>query len=89
MRRVCRFEIERQGFMRFLKFGMSAWIAIGICAFAMGHASVYGVSNEAVLKATPDQFSFGTIPEGEPAVTVASVENISGAPVEITNVRTS
>ena len=55
----------------------------------MGLISVYGVSDEEILAAAPDHFDFGKIPEGDPAITAASIENVSSAPVEITNVRTS
>jgi hypothetical protein len=68
---------------------MRGWVAICVCALALGPVSVFGFSEEAILKPTPESFDFGTIPEGPPAVTVASIENTSGVPVEITNLTTS
>ncbi len=59
------------------------------CTLVFGFALAYGGSTGEVLIATPDQHDFGTIPEGDPAVTKAIIENVSDAPVEITNVRTS
>lgn len=73
----------------FEKNSMRGWVAICVCALAMGTVSVYGFSEETILKPTPESFDFGTIPEGPPAVAVASIENTSGVPVEITNVTTS
>ena len=59
------------------------------CVLIFGLALAYGTSTVEVLKATPEQVDFGTIPEGEPAVATASIENVSDSPVEITNVRTT
>jgi hypothetical protein len=87
--RARRFGLERQGFMKLKKSSMSAWITVCACGFIMGLSFVFGVSSGEVLKATPDHFDFGSIPEGEPAIAVASIENVSNTPVEITNVRTS
>jgi len=73
----------------FEKYSKRRWIAILGCAFVMGLVSIYGFSEEGILKPTPESFDFGTIPEGPPAVTVVSIENTSDAPIEITNVTTS
>ncbi len=62
-----------------------AWAGILI----FGCVLAYADSTGEVLKASPEQYDFGTIPEGDPAVTTAIIENVSGNPVEITNVRTS
>ena len=59
------------------------------CILIFGSSLAYGGETGEVLKASPEQFDFGTIPEGDPAVTTAIIENISGSPIEITNVRTS
>jgi len=65
------------------------------CALIVGLFLAYGISPAfgsaagEVLKATPEQFDFGAIPEGEPAVATASIENVGNSPVEIINVRTS
>lgn len=59
------------------------------CILIFWSALAYGGDTGDVLKAAPEQFDFGTIPEGDPAVTKAIIENISGNPIEITNVRTS
>ena len=59
------------------------------CILVFGSALACGGSPGEVLKASPEQHDFGTIPEGDPAVTTAIIENISGSPIEITNVRTS
>lgn len=50
---------------------------------------VQGIASGAALKATPDHFDFGELNEGDPAQITVEIENISDAPVEITNVRTS
>ena len=68
---------------------------VWICALIVGlsftyvTSKAYSASTEEVLKITPEQHDFGTIPEGDPAVTTAIIENIGDSPVEITNVRTS
>ncbi len=59
------------------------------CILIFGCALAYADSTGDILKASPEQHDFGTIPEGDPAVTKAIIENISGSPVEITNVRTT
>ena len=59
------------------------------CGFLVGLPVLYGVSAEEGLKATPEQFDFGTISEGTPAVAATSIQNIGKTPVEITNVRTN
>lgn len=59
------------------------------CILVFGCALAYADSTGEILKASPEQHDFGTIPEGDPAVTKAIIENISGSPIEITNVRTS
>ena len=48
-----------------------------------------GMSMGEVLKATPDQFNFGSVKEGDPVEIVVEIENTGSAPVEITNVQTS
>ena len=48
-----------------------------------------GMAIAGALKATPDHFEFGDLKEGEPAKITVEIENTSGVPVEITNVRTS
>ena len=73
----------------FEKYSKRRCIAIFLCAFVMGLVSIYGFSEEVILKPTPESFDFGTIPEGPPAVAVVSIENTSDAPIEITNVTTS
>ena len=60
-----------------------------VCALIFGLALAYGGSTGEVIKATPEQFDFGTIPEGDPAVTTAIIENVGDVTVEITNVRTT
>jgi hypothetical protein len=76
----------------FMKLGKSrtAFRAItSTCFLIFGFALAYGGATGEILKATPEQLDFGTIPEGEPAVATAVVENVGDTPVEITNVRTS
>ena len=75
--------------MKLGKGGMKPWAAALACAFVMGLSLVYGVSPDEALKATPDHFDFGSIPEGEPAVATSVIENVGSVPVEITNVRTN
>jgi hypothetical protein len=60
-----------------------AWMLI------VGLTLAYGNPAGEILKATPEQFDFGTVAEGKPAVVTTSVQNIGSTPVEITNVRTS
>jgi len=57
--------------------------------FLLGLSFVFSFSGGEILKATPDQFDFGAIREGEPAAAATSIENIAKIPVEITNVRTN
>lgn len=59
------------------------------CTLIFGLALTYGGSTGEVIKATPEQHDFGTIPEGDPAITTAIIENVGDSPVEITNVRTT
>jgi hypothetical protein len=59
------------------------------CFLIFGFALAHGGSTGEILKATPEQLDFGAIPEGEPAVATAFVENVGDSPVEITNVRTT
>ena len=62
-----------------------AWACILIFGCVLGYADSTGE----ILKATPEHHDFGTVPEGDPAVAKTIIENVSGSPVEITNVRTS
>ena len=59
------------------------------CLFIFGLPLVYGNEGEAILKATPDHYDFGTIDEGQPAIVTAVIQNVGSVPVEITNVKTS
>jgi hypothetical protein len=61
--------------------------AMFLVAFTLTVAQ--GMALAGALKATPEHFEFGDLKEGEPAKITVEVENTSGAPVEITNVRTS
>ena len=75
-----------------MKLGKSRTVFRAIastCFLIFGLALAYGGSTGEILKATPEQLDFGKIPEGEPAVATAIVENVGDSPVEITNVRTS
>lgn len=75
-----------------MKFKITTVAARGflcICAFVAGLAFAYGDASEAALKATPDQYDFGTITEEQNAVITAVIQNIGKTPVEIVNVRTS
>ncbi len=67
-----------------MKYGNGRIPAAWMCALVFGIFPAYAIAAGEILKATPEQFDFGAIPEGEPAVVVASVENIGDAPVEIT-----
>lgn len=60
-----------------------------ICAFFLGLPVMCGVSQEKALRITPEQFDFGAIDEGTPAVTTATLLNTGSIPVEVTNVRTN
>jgi len=55
----------------------------------MGVATVYCAPTGEVLRATPGQYDFGIIDEGEPAVAITKIKNIGSVPVEITGVRTN
>jgi hypothetical protein len=68
-----------------LAAGCMAWI----CMLIIGLSLAYGNQAGEILKATPEQFDFGTVPEGTPAATTTTIQNIGNTPVEITNVRTS
>jgi hypothetical protein len=74
------------------KYGKAAMAAKGITwavVLVFGLALAYGNPDGEILKASPEQFDFGAIPEGEPAVATTSIENVGDSPVEITNVRTT
>jgi hypothetical protein len=68
---------------------ISAICATGMITFLAGFIMAYGGDTGEVLKITPAQFDFGTVDEGNAATATATVENIGGTRVEITNVRTS
>jgi hypothetical protein len=75
--------------MKFKKTTMAVRGFLCICAFVVGLTLAYGDASEAALKATPDQYDFGTITEEQNAVVTTVIQNIGKTPVEITNVRTS
>jgi hypothetical protein len=83
---------DRKGKRSFMKYEKNTVAACGflwICAFVVGLSLAYGNADESVLKATPDQYDFGTIAEEQNAVVTTVIQNIGKTPVEITNVRTS
>lgn len=75
--------------MKYKKTTMAARSAIWVCALIVGLSFAYSDASGASLKATPEQFDFGTVAEGTPAEVTAIVQNTGDTPVEITNVRTS
>jgi hypothetical protein len=75
--------------MKYDKNTMTARGFIWVCAFVVGLSFAYGNPGEAFLKATPEQFDFGTIAEGETAAVTSVIQNIGKTRVEISNVRTS
>jgi hypothetical protein len=76
-------------FMNHGKAGTAIKAITSTCFLIFGFALAYGGSTGEILKATPEQLDFGAIPEGEPAIAAAVVENVGDSPVEITNVRTT
>jgi hypothetical protein len=76
-------------FMKHKKNTTAARGFLWICALVVGLSFAYGDAGEAVLKATPDQYDFGTIAEEQNAVFTTIIQNVGSAPLEITNVRTS
>jgi hypothetical protein len=75
--------------MKYHKTKMAARSAVWVCALIVGLSFAYSNANGESLKATPEQFDFGTVPEGTPAAVTTIVQNVGDTPVEITNVRTS
>ena len=73
--------------------GEKAVLAKGIILWAslliIGLSFAYGNATEVVLKATPEQFDTGTVPEGKTIEVTASIQNVGNSPVEITSVKTS
>jgi hypothetical protein len=75
--------------MKCEKTTMAARSAVWVCALIVGLSFAYSNANAESLKATPEQFDFGTVAEGEAAVVTTIIQNVGSTPVEITNVRTS
>ena len=75
--------------MKYAKTTMAVRSALWICALIVGLAFAQGNANSASLKATPEEFDFGTVAEGTPAEVTVAIQNVGNTPVEITNVRTS
>ena len=71
------------------KAAVSFIAAVGVIVIFAGFLSVYAGETQQVLRITPEEYDFGTINEGDPAIVTATVENVGSASVEITNVRTS
>ena len=71
------------------KAALTAGCIAGVCMLIIGLSLAYGNPAGEILKATPEQFDFGSVAEGKPAVITTSIQNIGKIPVEITNVRTS
>ena len=76
-------------FIKFAKSTTAKRCFVYVCVLIAVLSLTLGISMGEVLNATPGEFDFGAIAEGEPAVAVTSVENIGNTPVEITNVRTN
>lgn len=69
---------------------MKRMVVTGIMAVLLcGALPVHAAEQKNSLKITPEQFDFGTVDEGAPAIATAVVENRSGVDIEITNVRTN
>jgi hypothetical protein len=75
--------------MKHQKTSMTVLGFLLLCVLIGGISVVYGSENGSALKASPDQYDFGTIAEGENAVITAVIQNTGNTPIEITNVRTS
>jgi uncharacterized membrane protein len=71
------------------KAAVSVIAAAGVIIIFAGFLLVYAGGTQQVLKITPEEYDFGTINEGDPAIVTATVQNVGSASVEITNVRTS
>jgi hypothetical protein len=65
--------------------GSILWIATLMLGLSVASDGPSGVG----LKATPDHFEAGTVPEGKKVEVTATIQNTGSTPVEITNVRTS
>ena len=66
----------------------AAWGIVLTCVLLLGLSGAAAAA-EAIIRAVPAEFDFGTIDEGDPAEVTVSLENISAQTVEITNVRTN
>lgn len=54
-----------------------------------GLCCAYANAAEGFLTATPDKLDTGIVPEGKTVEVTVSIQNVSGAPIEITSVKTS
>jgi hypothetical protein len=75
--------------MKFEKTTMAGRRTVWACALIVGLFFAYSNASGESLKATPEQFDFGAVAEGEAAVVTTIIQNVGSTPVEITNVRTS
>ncbi len=68
-----------------LAAGGILWIATIVVGLSLASDDSAGEA----LKATPDQFDAGKVPEGKKVEVTSIIQNVGKTQVEITNVRTS
>ena len=78
--------------MSFMKRGkamLAAGSILWIATLMVGLSVASDDSAGEALKATPDHFDAGTVPEGKKVEVTSIIQNVGKTQVEITNVRTS
>lgn len=68
---------------------VAAGCVLWVAALMIGLSFASDESAGEFLKATPEQFDAGTVPEGKKVEVTSTLQNVGKTPVEITNVRTS
>ncbi len=74
-----------KGWKAALVNGSALWTGM----LLIGLTFAYGNPADVILKATPEHFDAGTVPEGNTVEVTSSIQNIGSTPVEITSVKTS
>ena len=76
-------------FMKCRKAMLAAGSILWIATVMIGLSLASDDSAGEVLKATPDQFDAGTVPEGKKVEVAATIQNLGSTQVQITSVKTS
>ncbi len=71
------------------KYKVAAGAILWIATLMIGLSFASDDSTGEYLKATPEQFDAGTVPEGKKVEVTTTIQNLGKTQVEITNVKTS